>query len=99
MMKIINVAGAHPNFVKIASIVKACLANADIDPLLLHIGQHYSSKMSKLFFDELDIHKPDLNMEVGSGSHAQQTAEIMKCFEQVLLREKPDAVLVVGDVN
>ena len=98
-MKILHIAGARPNFVKIASIIKACNQNPDIDSFLVHTGQHYSTNMSKAFFDELEIPQPDINLEVGSGSHAQQTAAIMKCFEPVLLEYKPDAVLVVGDVN
>ena len=67
--------------------------------MLVHTGQHYSDSMSKTFFDELDIPVPDINLEVGSGSHAQQTGEIMKRFEPVLQKHNPDAVLVVGDVN
>lgn len=98
-MKLIHVAGARPNFVKVASIIKACNNTPQIDSLLVHTGQHYSSVMSSLFFDELGIPEPDINLEVGSGSHAQQTAEIMKRFEPVLLEHRPDAVLVVGDVN
>jgi len=98
-MKIVHVAGARPNFVKIASVMKACRKKPDIDSFLVHTGQHYSANMSQSFFHELDIPLPDLNLEVGSGSHAQQTAEIMKRFEPVLIESKPDAVLVVGDVN
>ena len=84
---------------KIAPIMKAFEENGRFDALLVHTGQHYDENMSKLFFDELEIPKPDVNLEVGSGSHAQQTAEIMKRFEPVLLERKPDYVLVVGDVN
>jgi len=98
-MKIIHVAGARPNFVKIASILRACKEASDMESLLVHTGQHYTDNMSKAFFEELDIPAPDINLEVGSGSHAQQTAEIMKLFEPVVLKHKPDAVLVVGDVN
>lgn len=98
-MKIVHVAGARPNFIKVASIIKACNNTPGIESLLVHTGQHYSPNMSGLFFDELGIPQPDINLEVGSGSHAQQTAEIMKRFEPVLLEHKPDAVLVVGDVN
>lgn len=98
-MKIVHVAGARPNFVKIASIMHACDRQDAIQSVLVHTGQHYSENMSRMFFDELDIPKPDINLEVGSGSHACQTAEIMKRFEAVLLEEKPDLVLVVGDVN
>ena len=98
-MKIVHIAGARPNFVKIASILKACDKEPEIESVLVHTGQHYSANMSKAFFDELEIPQPDINLEVGSGSHAQQTADIMKYFEPVLLEYKPDAVLVVGDVN
>ena len=68
-------------------------------PLLVHTGQHYDQRMSELFFDELQIPRPDINLGVGSGSHAVQTAEMMTAFEPVVLDQKPDAVLVVGDVN
>lgn len=98
-MKIVHIAGARPNFIKIASILKACEKEPEIESVLVHTGQHYSDSMSKTFFDELDIPVPDINLEVGSGSHAQQTGEIMKRFEPVLQKHKPDAVLVVGDVN
>ena len=67
--------------------------------MLIHTGQHYDENMSRLFFHDLGIPEPDFNLEVGSGSHAVQTAEIMKSFEPVVLRSRPDAVLVVGDVN
>jgi UDP-N-acetylglucosamine 2-epimerase (non-hydrolysing) len=98
-MKIINVCGARPNFMKIAPLMAAYRAEPSIRPLLVHTGQHYDAKMSQLFFDELEIPRPDINLEVGSGSHAQQTATIMQRFEPVLAEHKPDAVLVVGDVN
>src|SRR4030042_4847301 len=99
MIKIICVCGARPNFIKIAPIMKAFQAHGNFETLLVHTGQHYNENMSKLFFDELNIPKPDINLEVGSGSHAIQTAEIMKRFEPVVLDFKPDYVLVVGDVN
>ena len=98
-MKIINVAGARPNFMKIAPLMEAFAATEGIEPMLVHTGQHYDEKMSDLFFRQLDIPEPDVNLGVGSSSHAVQTAEIMKAFEPVLLEHKPDAVLVVGDVN
>jgi UDP-N-acetylglucosamine 2-epimerase (non-hydrolysing) len=96
---IIPVVGARPNFIKIASILRAFEETPEIRSILVHTGQHYTDNMSKTFFDELEISKPDINLEVGSGSHAQQTGEIMKRFEPVLLEHKPNAVLVVGDVN
>ncbi|MBU1694027.1 MAG: UDP-N-acetylglucosamine 2-epimerase (non-hydrolyzing) [Verrucomicrobia bacterium] len=98
-MKIINVVGARPNFVKIAPILEAYKAFPRIIPLLVHTGQHYDPTMSDLFFRQLGIPEPDLNLDVGSGSHATQTADIMKTFEPVVLKQRPDAVLVVGDVN
>jgi len=98
-MKIINVVGARPNFMKIAPLMAEYQRHAEIAPLLVHTGQHYDEKMSDLFFRQLGIPKPDINLEVGSGTHAVQTAEIMKAFEPVVVEHKPDAVLVVGDVN
>jgi len=98
-MKIINVAGARPNFMKIAPLMEAYQARPELEPLLVHTGQHYDERMSDLFFRQLGIPEPDVNLEVGSASHAAQTARIMKAFEPVVLKEKPDAVLVVGDVN
>jgi UDP-N-acetylglucosamine 2-epimerase (non-hydrolysing) len=98
-MKIINVVGARPNFMKIAPIMRAFQATNQIETLLVHTGQHYDKKMSELFFHQLNIPEPDINLEVGSSSHAIQTADIMKAFEPVVLEHKPDAVLVVGDVN
>jgi len=98
-MKIINVVGARPNFMKIAPLMEAYKAYPEIAPVLVHTGQHYDDKMSDMFFRELGIAKPDVNLGVGSASHAVQTADIMKAFEQVCIRYKPDIVLVVGDVN
>lgn len=98
-MKIINIVGARPNFMKIAPLMAAYENNDNIEPILVHTGQHYDEKMSDLFFRQLGIPEPDVNLEIGSASHAVQTAEIMKAFEPVCLEHKPDAVLVVGDVN
>lgn len=98
-MKIINVVGARPNFMKIAPIVEEMRKVKEFDQILVHTGQHYDKKMSKLFFDELELPEPDINLEVGSGSHAYQTAEVMKRFESILLEQKPDYINVVGDVN
>lgn len=97
-MLVMNVVGARPNFMKIAPVVEA-LRQAGVRQYLLHTGQHYDEKMSHLFFQQLGIPTPDLNLEVGSGSQAAQTAEIMRKFEPVLLEVKPDVVVVVGDVN
>jgi UDP-N-acetylglucosamine 2-epimerase (non-hydrolysing) len=99
MLKIICVAGARPNFMKIAPIMEAFKGCPKIESILVHTGQHYDEKMSGLFFRELGIPQPDVNLEVGSGSHAVQTAEIMKAFEPVCIKHKPNYVLVVGDVN
>jgi UDP-N-acetylglucosamine 2-epimerase (non-hydrolysing) len=84
---------------KIAPLMRAFKKNGSFDTFLVHTGQHYDENMSRLFFDELGIPKPDINLEVGSGSHASQTAEIMKRFEPIVLEHKPGYVLVVGDVN
>ena len=98
-MKIINIVGARPNFMKIAPIMTAYANCPDIEPILVHTGQHYDEKMSDLFFRQLGIPEPGLNLGVGSGSHATQTADIMKAFEPVVIEYEPDAVLLVGDVN
>jgi len=98
-IKLILVAGARPNFMKLAPIMKALRGHRNVTAVLVHTGQHYDEKMSGQFFRELDLPVPDHNLEVGSGSHAQQTAEIMKRFEPVMLAENPDGVVVVGDVN
>lgn len=98
-MKLILVAGARPNFMKIAPLMHALKGHRTIQAVLVHTGQHYDVKMSGQFFEELNIPTPDINLEVGSASHAVQTARIMEGFERVCLSEKPDAVLVVGDVN
>ncbi len=98
-MKIINVAGARPNFMKIAPLMEAYKAYPSITPMLVHTGQHYDERMSDLFFRQLGIPEPDMNLGIGSGSHAVQTAGIMTAFEPVCLEYRPDAVLVVGDVN
>jgi UDP-N-acetylglucosamine 2-epimerase (non-hydrolysing) len=98
-MKIVTVAGARPNFMKIAPLMWEIDRRADIVSYLVHTGQHYDERMSRLFFEELKIPRPDIDLGVGSGSHAVQTAEVMKRFEPVVLEQRPDAVLVVGDVN
>ena len=106
-IKIIVVAGARPNFMKVAPFMKQiehsrmnmALAGVDILDLLVHTGQHYDENMSDVFFRELGLRKPDINLGVGSGSHAVQTAKIMMAFEEVSVREKPDWVVVAGDVN
>ncbi|MDI6780763.1 MAG: UDP-N-acetylglucosamine 2-epimerase (non-hydrolyzing) [bacterium] len=98
-MKIINVVGARPNFVKISPLIEEMNKFSQIEPIIVHTGQHYDYSMSKQFFQDLNIPDPDIHLEIGSGSHAIQTAKIMMGFEKVLLQEKPDLTLVVGDVN
>ncbi|MFM9434237.1 UDP-N-acetylglucosamine 2-epimerase (non-hydrolyzing) [Janthinobacterium sp. CG_23.3] len=93
------VAGARPNFMKIAPIVRALQAHGGIAFKIIHTGQHYDREMNEVFFEELGIPEPDLFMAAGGGSHAAQTAKIMVAFEDLCLAERPDAVLVVGDVN
>jgi len=100
MLKVINVAGARPNFMKVAPIVAAMKRrNSEFQSLLVHTGQHYDASMSDAFFRDLKMPQPDVYLDVGSASHAVQTAEVMKAFEPVVIREKPDWVIVVGDVN
>ncbi len=99
MKKILNVAGARPNFMKIAPLMTEMKKSPGIHPILVHTGQHYDERMSKLFFEDLQLPQPDINLEIGSASHSVQTAKIMIAFEEVLVREQPDLVLVVGDVN
>ncbi|MBT3144270.1 non-hydrolyzing UDP-N-acetylglucosamine 2-epimerase [Neptunomonas phycophila] len=96
---VLCIVGARPNFMKIAPIMRAMASSSVISPVLLHTGQHYDAEMKHSFFDQLHIPEPDIDLEVGSGSHAEQTAEIMKRFEPVLDELKPAAILVVGDVN
>jgi len=99
-IKVAVVAGARPNFMKVAPIIdemKRCPGAFEI--LFVHTGQHYDEKMSKLFFEDLGMPEPDVYLGVGSGTHAEQTARIMERFEKVLFKENPDLVMVVGDVN
>ena len=98
-MKIISVVGARPNFMKVAPFCRALKAYPDVQHILVHTGQHYDVRMSEQFFKELDIPNPDINLEIGSGSHAEQVGRTMIEFEKVLRKEKPDWVVVLGDVN
>lgn len=93
------VAGARPNFMKIAPIVRAIQTHGGLDYKIIHTGQHYDREMNEVFFEELGIPEPDVFMAAGGGSHAQQTAKIMVAFEELCQEQRPDAVLVVGDVN
>lgn len=99
-MKVLTVASARPNFMKVSPLLKA-LREADrpVEARLVHTGQHYDYEMSRIFFDELEIPEPDHHLEVGSGTHAEQTGRVMIAFEKVLREEEPDWVVVVGDVN
>ncbi len=100
MLKVLNIVGARPNFMKIAPIVREMKRREnEFQPLIVHTGQHYDAAMSDSFFADLGIPKPDYHLEIGSASHAVQTAKIMTAFEPVVVQEKPDWVLVVGDVN
>ena len=99
-MKIVLVVAARPNFMKVAPIWRELTKAPDaFEPVLVHTGQHYDVRMSDVFFQELGLPEPHRHLEVGSGSHAVQTARVMMAFEEVLLEERPDLVVVVGDVN
>src|SRR5438067_4330400 len=98
-MKILHVVGARPNFMKVAPILAQLRKRPGVSQVLVHTGQHYDAKMSDVFFQDLGMPDPDVHLGVGSGSHAQQTAKVMVEVEPVLLREKPDLVVVAGDVN
>jgi len=97
-MKVLHVAGARPNFMKVAPTLRA-LADRGARNVLVHTGQHYDTAMSAAFFDDLGLPEPDVHLEVGSGSHAAQTAKVMERIEPVLAEERPDLTVVVGDVN
>ena len=100
MTRILHVVGARPNFMKIAPLMREMARHPEeFEQLLVHTGQHYDKNMSQIFFDELGLPIPDVNLEVGSASHARQTAEIMIRFEETLTESRPDWVVVPGDVN
>jgi UDP-N-acetylglucosamine 2-epimerase (non-hydrolysing) len=98
-LKILNIVGARPNLPKIAPLMHEMLLHPEIEAILVHTGQHYDEKLSDIFFRQMGIPSPHVNLEVGSASHASQTAEILKRIEPVLVECQPDLVLVVGDVN
>ena len=98
-MHILHVVGARPNFAKAAPVMCALESWPGVQQTLVHTGQHYDRNLSDVFFSQLSMPEPDVNLEVGSGSHAMQTAEVMRRFEPVVLERKPDLVLVYGDVN
>ncbi len=100
MQKVLLIAGARPNFMKVAPIwAEMQRRPSEFAPVIVHTGQHYDAAMSDAFFDDLGLPKPDIHLGVGSGSHAVQTARIMTAFEPIVLEQKPDWVVVVGDVN
>ena len=98
-MNVLHVVGARPNFMKVAPVLNALKSRPHVVQTLVHTGQHYDANMSDVFFEQLGIPAPDVNLAVGSGTHAQQTADIMTRFEPIALERKPDLVLVYGDVN
>src|SRR5262245_9224669 len=97
-MKVLHVVGARPNFMKAAPLLRV-LRTRGMAQVLVHTGQHYSANMSDIFFQQLGIPEPDVNLGVGSGSHAFQTAEVMVRLEPVMQEQKPDLVVVYGDIN
>ncbi|HEY8469317.1 MAG TPA: UDP-N-acetylglucosamine 2-epimerase (non-hydrolyzing) [Longimicrobiales bacterium] len=99
MIKVMHVAGARPNFMKVAPVMEALRQYPQVCQYLVHTGQHYDDRLSRTFFEELEIPRPDVNLGVGSGTHAVQTARVMEAFEPVCLEWQPDVVVVVGDVN
>src|SRR5438046_3137948 len=98
-MHLLHVVGARPNFMKAAPVCRALFARSEAKQTLIHTGQHYDNNMSNVFFSQLSMPAPDVNLGVGSGSHAQQTAEIMRRLEPIILERRPDIVVVYGDVN
>lgn len=98
-MEILHVVGARPNFMKAAPVIHALSAHEGVSQSLVHTGQHYDANMSDVFFEQLGLPRPDFDLGVGSGSHAAQTAHVMLRFEEVVLKRRPDLVMVYGDVN
>lgn len=98
-MKILHVVGARPNFMKVGPVIAALRSYAHVTQVLVHTGQHYDANMSAIFFEQLGLPKPDIHLNVGSHSHARQTAEIMIRFETAVIDEAPDIVLLYGDIN
>ncbi len=98
-VRIMNIVGARPNMMKVAPLMAEMKIHREIDPLLVHTGQHYDYSMSQVFFDQLNMPEPNYNLEVGSGTHHSQTAEIIRRFGELVAADRPDMVLVAGDVN
>jgi UDP-N-acetylglucosamine 2-epimerase (non-hydrolysing) len=99
MRKVLHVVGARPNFMKIAPVMRALARSPGLRQMLIHTGQHYDDRMARVFFEELDLPRPDRDLEAGSGTQAEQTAAVLTRFEKVVDEEKPALVVVVGDVN
>ena len=99
MYRIMNIVGARPNMMKVAPLIAEMSRHVDLQPVLVHTGQHYDYSMSRVFFEQLNMPEPDYNLEVGSGTHHAQTAEILKRFGDLVDEDRPDMVVVVGDVN
>lgn len=98
-MKIVTIVGARPQFIKAATVSRVLRSTPHCQEILVHTGQHYDKNLSDIFFEELEIPKPDYHLGIGSGSHGQQTGRMLEAIENVLLTEKPDGVLVYGDTN
>ena len=99
LVNIFHIVGARPNFMKVAPVLSALKGRKSVAQTLIHTGQHYDANMSDVFFQQMVIPAPDVNLAVGSGTHAKQTAEIMTRLEPIVLERQPDMVLVYGDVN
>ena len=93
------IAAARPNFMKIAPLYHALKKESWAEPIIVHTGQHYDLNMSDVFFQDLGLPEPDIHLGVGSGTHAEQTGQVMMAYEKVLMETRPDLVIVVGDVN
>src|ERR1700744_533637 len=98
-LKIMSIAGARPNMMKVAPLLAELRRHDEIEPVLVHTGQHYDYSMSQVFFDQLGVPPPDYNLDVGSGPHYAQTAEIMRKFGDLVQQDRPDMLVVAGDVN
>jgi len=98
-MKVLSIIGARPQFIKVGIVNESLIKGPKFNSVIVHTGQHYDENMSKIFFDELEISRPNYNLNIGSGSHGKQTAAMLSGIEEILIKEKPDWVLVYGDTN